>query len=514
MLIPVLWLATWLAARMLNYDAIWVDEFLTYRITGTGAFPAHSILETLRLSVVDSSWWPPAYFLMLQAHEWLLGSHLFLDRLSALFIGLFGICFVFQLGTRLKNAQTGLYSAALLGLSAFYIFYMHELRGYSLFITMTTLHALVYIVCLDPAQFEKKYVRYGLLIVTALTMYSHYLAAFSILGVGIYHLTCERHNPNYSRIIKYSINGLILFVPWIATTILTVRSEASLDRALPVGTYIFSLLYSLSNSLVPIIVLAMLYSLRLLKTKAVRFLWIWGAVNLAAALISNVWLSFLFHPRHISSLFAALSILTVLVLQDIRQRWRIPALMIVSGIWIGAGIAFSYDSQFMNSIPRHVSQAPKDAVNKMVNIVDTCVRDDDTVLLTLDENYDAWISDFYPQYYFKQSNATYVHLGSVVTDTKGELGESSMLIPQEISESPFVERIEYYTDNRDRIWLFSLPDLPAQDDVAYLTAELVQLNFIYCPIIDDNDLFTAVYLRGNNPDGCALIQQSCGHNSN
>lgn len=502
LLIPVLWLSTWLAARMLNYDAIWFDERMVYWITGSGLYEPHSIVETMYRTAIDNSW-PPAYFLIFLIYEPLFGGNLFLDRLSALFIGLITIAIVYQLGRSLLSSKHGIIAATLVGTSAFALFYMHELRGYSLYILGTSLHAWFYWLCRDETQFKKRWVRWGFVLSTTFALLTHYIAAASVLGIALYHVLFGRNQPNFRRILLLGINGCLLFSPWIGVTVVSVANETLLRRSEDIGTLLYGVLYGFTNNLLIIIIPVLIISASQLKQSATRFLWVWGATILGFALISNIWIDFFFHPRHVMSIISIFALLIAAVTIELDRKYQINwVAMIVIGLWVGAGAVYSADNEFMNAIKRHESVPTQASIHSAVEIAETCASADDMLLFAVERPRDQWIHDIVLRLYFPDFDKA--PLGHVITD---EFVELSNLLPDELQEEPIENRLQFVTENREKIWLFSLPEMPIQDDIAALSSWMTAQSFTYCEVADTPDLFAAVYTQSDQT--CEQIVQSC-----
>ena len=166
-IIPILLLSTFLGTVLLNTDALWFDEWITHFITNTGKIGAdptyfgatpvaempvcgdilshdsHNMLHTICIAAIDNSW-PPLFFLLMMLWDFLVGGIYYSDRILALFIGLIGISVTYRLAVELFDKKTGVVAVALLGTTIFYTFYMHEIRGYTLYATLPAVNGLLY----------------------------------------------------------------------------------------------------------------------------------------------------------------------------------------------------------------------------------------------------------------------------------------------------------------------------------------------------------------------------------
>ena len=72
------------------------------------------------------------YYLALGAWEAFVGSTPFAVRLFSLLIGLLAIVMTYRIGADWFSRRVGLYAAALIASSAFFVNFMHEARAYTL----------------------------------------------------------------------------------------------------------------------------------------------------------------------------------------------------------------------------------------------------------------------------------------------------------------------------------------------------------------------------------------------
>jgi len=510
-MLPVLLLTTALAASQLNVDAIWFDEWITYYISGGGDFEPRPLPDLIRLAAEDNSW-PPAFFLLLAGWDKVSGGVYYLDRILALFIGLLTVSLIYRLGRQLFSNSTGLVAALLLGTLAFFLFYMHEIRGYTLYVFFPTLSAWLYCLIQDP-RYARRTLRWGFAISIAITLYTHYVASAFVLSIGLYHVLLNRPpnlvlfrrddeqlDPAQERWIttlKLWFNGSLFFSLWVAVTIISFLNESLTQRSLDTLTLMRSMVYGFSNNLWWLALAALLLSLVLWRNRRVQFLWIWVLTVLAVSIIGNIWANFLFHPRHIMGLLPAFIMLIAAAIMHINRYNRAAAWLLV-GIWVGAGIIHATSPDFMNAIPRHVSAVPLPAMQSIVEMTEQCVAEDDAVVLALDTANDVWIHDLPVEYYLPQAGYRFTHLGLLVTD---EVDNRSRLLPEALQGAPYAERIAYLAESAARVWVFSLPDLPVQDELLRLNSFLRDAGYrTQQEVINHTDLLVVVYANANHAD--------------
>jgi hypothetical protein len=530
-MIPVLLLVAALGAAHLADDAIWFDEWITYFITGTGNLHDRTTantplcgdspifqtppLDMLCLAAIDNSW-PPAFFAVLWIWDKVVSfGALLSDRTLALLIGLIAVAITYQLGKKLFNPQAGLIAAIILGTSAFFVHYLHEVRGYTLYVLFSALNGYLYWRLLNDYGRTKRITRWGFVLSLAGSLYTHYIAAASVLGIGIYHVLFERPQrtpkiadekritPRYwSAILKLWINGCLFFAPWVAVLIVSFINESATDRDLPTLVLLNNMLYGFANNLWWIAIPTLLASIVAWRKREVRFLWMWGLTILAVAIVGNIFADFLFHPRHIMGLMPAFALLVTVGLITIFQA-RQTVVWLIVGIWIGFGIVYSATPDFMDSIPRHISTVPQAAMDTIFETVNECAADDDLVVLGIDTPESEWVYTQPVGYYLPQVEKLTL-LGLLVTD---EREAESPLLPEDLRDVDFASRVAAFTENVPTVWLFTLPDLPIQNEMLTFDSLLLEREYTPCTIVDSDDVLGIAYTQSST---CERITACAG----
>lgn len=137
----------------------------------------------------------------------LLGEDEFTLRLLPFLFGIISIAMVYKLGKALFNKKVGLFSAFLISISPFHIYYSQELRAY----TLITLLSLISIYCFN-ACLEAKGQRYwvGFVIANTLCIYTHYITLLLLAAEGVYFLICYKKYKNLFK--KCLISYFIVFL--------------------------------------------------------------------------------------------------------------------------------------------------------------------------------------------------------------------------------------------------------------------------------------------------------------
>lgn len=133
-IIPLFLLVFWLAARLLDFDALWVDEYWTiYSAGGAYLGPLSPIQIWERVSTQDF-FWPPAFPLVLSIWGSFTGWSELSVRALSLFSGLLAVAWMYRLGRDMISPLAGLAAAVMMGTSAYLIYFFHEARAYSFYV--------------------------------------------------------------------------------------------------------------------------------------------------------------------------------------------------------------------------------------------------------------------------------------------------------------------------------------------------------------------------------------------
>jgi 4-amino-4-deoxy-L-arabinose transferase-like glycosyltransferase len=220
--VAVLLLAGVFSARLLNYDLLFTDEYLSLRTAGAlhGPLDALGIID--RTVREDNGGMGVSYHVFLGAWEALTGVSPFTARAYSWLFGMLAIAMCYRLGASLFSQRVGLYGAVILGGSAFFMDYMHEARAYTAFAFFTL--TVVWIFWQLQVQTRPTWRWYvALTIFVALMLYTHYLALVMGVVMGVYHLCVFRRDRRWWLVIVAMALGAVLFTPWLGVTLGVVQ---------------------------------------------------------------------------------------------------------------------------------------------------------------------------------------------------------------------------------------------------------------------------------------------------
>ncbi|MEO0562182.1 MAG: glycosyltransferase family 39 protein, partial [Chloroflexota bacterium] len=213
-MLVLLLLLTALAAPLLK-ESIWIDERRT--LNYAGAPPAYGpgpVSESLA-KLAQNYWQSPGYFLFLWGWWRAMSADVFTMRLPSLYFGLLAVAGTFALGRRYFDTRVGMYAAALMSLSAFYVHFLHEMRTYTLLALAAVIVAWAYgWVVTERANWRP----WGLIVLAlgvGLALYTHFFVVFPLAALGIAHLIWGRGRASFWPVIGAAIVGGLMFSPWI-----------------------------------------------------------------------------------------------------------------------------------------------------------------------------------------------------------------------------------------------------------------------------------------------------------
>ena len=226
------------AISQINVDAVWFDEERTFqKVNGGRYLPTRSPVEIIQYMLSYSDTWPPLYNFTFAGWGTIAGWSVYVHRIMAWFFGLLGIAATYRLGvTVARKTQyrywVGLVAAGLLSTSAFYVYYAHEMRGYSMSVFFITMSVWLYWRLVTGS------LRWNLVLLfvffNVCVLYTHYIPGLMLMSIGIFHLISYRQSasPKWWRIFRSLFYSVVLFTPWIAPLIATLGDETTANRGL------------------------------------------------------------------------------------------------------------------------------------------------------------------------------------------------------------------------------------------------------------------------------------------
>ncbi len=349
-MIPVLLLTFWLGARGLNADALWGDEYHSIQDSGgpmTGPLDPAQVWNKV---ATENPWHAPGYFILLNGWGRLTGWTPPGLRALSLLAGLLAVAWTYRAARDFLSPRVGLYAAAILGTSAFFVNFLHELRMYALVAALTIFTIWSYQRVVSRRQ-PSKLDWLGLFVGALGLLYIHYFAALLLVAIGLYHLLFVPKNRRWLNVIVVFALAGLLFLPWAGALVAGLHKASSFDwlndRALDAGEILGETFTLFANGALPLLLvvalLAFVASLpRRVIRKAMPF-WFFAVALLALIIGVNAVVSVILASRirYMISLWPLLALLAGVGIAAVAALGLPRARMLSLGllaVWIGIGV--------------------------------------------------------------------------------------------------------------------------------------------------------------------------------
>ena len=341
-LIGLFLLTTFLSARSLNMDALWIDEYWTLHIAGGSFEGPLTVTQIWDRAVNEDAYWPPGYAFIYAGWGKAVGWTPFAGRALSLLAGILAVAWTYRLGSDLFTKRVGLLAAILIGSSAYFIYFLHELRAYAFYVMLVAMSVWAYWKLINE---RGRWWCYPLL----------WLWSF---GTALYQLPCRTDSrcawnlsssicPQNCRwwivALMIGLPGL-LFIPWLVVVFAALTfANSDVSRQAFAFTPLQSakgVLYMFSNGCVALLALFGLYSFQ--WKPSLRFAWFWGIGIFVALLVVNARFGLILEVRYLLAVWPALAVIAAYGVDRLLREYRRPALILV-GVWVFAGVWNSID---------------------------------------------------------------------------------------------------------------------------------------------------------------------------
>jgi hypothetical protein len=504
-LIALLLLTTGLAARRLNADVIFVDEY--WSIFNSGGAPYGPLSPGdlwKRVIDLDPGGMGMLYYYALSGWEAVAGASPFAVRAFSLLIGLLATAMIYRLGRNLFSARIGLYAAAVLGASAFFIDYLHEARAYTMFTLLTAFTVWVYWKLLRSER-EPRWWSYALLTLGLVALaYTHYVALVVGVSIGVYHLLFVPKNRRWRRIVGAMILAAVLYLPWLSVTVEVIhRGTGDTNRqatSMNAGTTLETLVHAFSNGSAGLLALVLLYTLTE-RRRAAGYVWFLLLLSLVVILAVNAVVPFMVHLRYLLGLWGLLALLVGIGIARLGERGLTPVILLA--VWMGVGVWQTFQPGFINDLFGQVYRAPWAGLSQGLDILKSQSQPDDLVLFHISQPGYEPFNYFVLDYLMHGIPGRYDQIermnNSFAKDDNGYLVD----VYKTIRGAPF-------------IWTLVVPEIPTTNKSGVVNYVL-QTQYAQCQrVLDRPDLQMTLYAKsetGENAlyrfgDGIALLPLS------
>lgn len=494
-------LATW----QLNTDALWYDEIMNYYFVGAAQYQPFLSPGALLERIMLTDRWPPLYYFILIGWSTLAGWGAFTGRVLSLYLGVLTVAAAYRLGADVGGRRAGVWSALLLGTSAFFVYFMHELRAYTLYPLALMLSLLFYwrvLAWVTPWR------ALGFVGWTLAALYSHPSSYPMIAVLGVYHLLFARRRETWGRVLLLFVITALLTLPWLLVIFYKLGQGQQIGDT-TVWLPLLAFLPSYGNGVWLLLAVMLVYAAVFVRGRGagmVAFVFL-GTLLLNLGL--NVAAPFLFHMRHLIALLPLMFVVCALAVDHAARRRPVMVVGLVV-VWVGAGVWNSFDFGYMLRTPGHEPTLPLAAVDTLVEVEAACIGSEDVVILHIGEPVVRgqaweWIHDIVMVYYWRDVPFRFGHISTLEPIANDDpIGEDPQTQVTDMRE--YAPKAAQFIDGAAHVWWFRLKRLPEIEQTVLLDEVLRENGYTAREQpIDTHDLSGWVYTRaGEAPPSCEL----------
>jgi hypothetical protein len=337
---------SWLGSRGIAHESLWYDEVWSMRYAGGMQYGPISVVETAA-RVIDQSQHernPPGYYMLLNVWGTLTGWREFSARVLSLLAALLAIAWTYRLGYDISSIEPasirrliGIGAAILLGASAFFIQYTHEIRAYIFVVLFTSMILALYWRIVQSRKPPGWGLQAMFVLAWAAMLYTHYSTLLFVAVLGLYHLLIAKKGARWWRLVGLVIAGTLPFLPWLG--IFYKASQTALETfrvaALSIPEILGALAISFSNDSIALLALLLIFALAV-RGRHAGFIWFLFLGGVMLALIGNLVVPIIISVRYVILLWPLLALLISLSIAYL-ARHRISPLPLFA-IWIAMSV--------------------------------------------------------------------------------------------------------------------------------------------------------------------------------
>lgn len=328
------------------------DETNTaFNLFSTSMDQRFNAIETLESVSTRSPQHGPLYFVVLNLWHWLAGEDLFVWRLLSVYFAVIAVSVAYRIALISGHRESALTAAILLSSLAFFLFFSHIARMYTLLPILAGWLVWSSWQVVGSSESVARWKWISLFLSIAAIIYAHYFSIVMAAAVGAYMLFHVRKDRRWLQTVMVMAAGGLMFTPWLPVVARGLEGGAELP---PVRLSLIESVYAvssiLSNGLLfPLLAaaaLALIYRRRLNSRE--RYLMLVGIYSILAALLLNELTPILFTSRMryvtVLALPVCAALATALRYLPHWKTLRIPALV----LWLAASIVYLTSDAFAN----------------------------------------------------------------------------------------------------------------------------------------------------------------------
>ncbi len=340
----LLFVFAWGVASLKSTPIGWDEVNTAFHLFAHTLDQQRTVTETVASLAKGSPEHGPVYYALVNIWNAIAGSDLFVLRLFSVYIGAIGIAVAYRVALLTCDRSLGQTAMILASFTAFYLYFMLEIRPYALHATMSGWVILAYWRVLNQSSRVARRRYLALYLSAALLLYVHYFAAFTLAAIGIYHLLLARKRANWWRITMVLIMAGLSFAPWLPVALpalINPRHDLS-DVNLSLVASLHAIAVAFTNGLLlpPFVAGAFAFYQRKRMSQSEKYIVTIAVLAVALIIVTNHLVAFLVEDRlrYVNGLALPILCATAVAFKYVKG-WRVLRYLLVV-LWIGACLAF------------------------------------------------------------------------------------------------------------------------------------------------------------------------------
>lgn len=392
--VSLLLISYFFSIRGVNQDVVRYDEQTSLGHIGALDAGGLSLVDTIHSLQDTSAQHPPLYFLIANIWGQITSYHVFTIRLLSVLFGILSLAVVFRLANDIGGKLVASYSLLLMGTSIVFVFYMHDIRQYTLLILCVSVIWLMY-ERLSRSVYPLKKSHLIILMLASLgSVYTHYSAIFALVSIGLYHLVFVRKDKAWWQITITMIIAGALFMPWMPTALtgfgITSEKISSGSQKVLTNPMLAELTAQYwGNGYIELFAVMIALSLIavLLNMRGSRYALFFAITVPLTAATLNHYLEFIKWIRYVVVFCIYFGVLGGFGLALLhRQRILLPFIPLLIGAWIMVGTHFQTTDEFLEQTQTIVTTGYFVELNHLVPLLKT-IELDDSILIPVIFHY-------------------------------------------------------------------------------------------------------------------------------
>lgn len=305
-MIPIFLMMSGLVMLRLNSDGLWYDELYSVRNSGGSLYGPLNPLGIVQRVIETDPYQALGYPLFLGGWGAFVGWTAFASRVSSWLIGMISLAITYRMAAAILASKWGaILTALILSVSAFFIYFNHELRAFTLVTLFAATLIWSYIHILTYEKQPSRWAYWAFVLSGTGLLYAHYYTALLLVGLALYHILFARKDRRWWWLTGLATCVGLLFIPQIPGFLagfILFEPENLGQAAMTAPEIMQTLLYYAGNGwLIPtsvILIAGMVAAWRHPNGQGIRIVMSIALLSIGVTLLANTALEML-EPRRI-----------------------------------------------------------------------------------------------------------------------------------------------------------------------------------------------------------------------